>query len=111
MLNIYRNLKFKDKQVFSLREHGGKVIGYTSEGTFKVVSLVVNQSGRKRVLKEKQKNVHAFIVAEPTSSIDTPKNKLSYCPYTADYFFDAATKQKIETCSLIKITKEGIFYA
>ena len=39
----------------------GKVIAYADEVTIDDAHTVVSQAGRERVLREKQKNVHAYI--------------------------------------------------
>jgi hypothetical protein len=61
---IYFNLH---KHCYSVR-YKGKVILHTTKIDCTGVTFSVSQKGRERVLKEKRKNVHAFIVAE---SIDT----------------------------------------
>ncbi len=66
-VEVYRNLH---KNCFSVRalggENKGKVIDHVQEITLKDVKFAVQPAGRKRVLKEKQKNVHAFIRGIPT---------------------------------------------
>lgn len=60
-VEVYRNLH-KNGIVYSIRDQKTKrVIGYSSNLTLKDVKFCVNQTGRERVLREKRKNVHAFI--------------------------------------------------
>ena len=82
---IYRNLH---KDLFSIR-HKGRVIdrdaGIVAEG----IQFKVNESGRQRVISEKKKNVHAFVVADKYyryNGILTNCKKISYNPYAAGYF-------------------------
>lgn len=57
---IYRNLRTGG---FSIRFRG-KVIVHAYTLIAENVEFKVNELGRQRVLKERQKNVHAFIVAD-----------------------------------------------
>jgi len=42
-------------------EHKGRVIGYAKAVTLRDAHTVVSEAGRQRVLREKRKNVHAYI--------------------------------------------------
>ena len=86
MFYIYRNLH--RGAMFSIRRHGIVVdrreafVAY--DCTFKV-----NAKGRARVLDLRQKNVHAFVVAETYQPhiVDTSVLKaITYNPYLADTF-------------------------
>jgi len=57
---IYWNIH---KECFSVR-YRGKVIGHHTAILAKNVTFSVSQKGRERVLREKSKNVHAFVVAD-----------------------------------------------
>lgn len=72
-------------------------------------SFVVRESGRQRVLKEKRKNIHAFVKGNYQGSIMdiistdfeqfVKENKIReayYNPYTQDCFTDKETGEKIE---------------
>ena len=85
---IYRNLRTGG---FSVKHHGRVVYHAVdipisiSDATFKV-----NEKSRQRVIKEKQKNVHAYIVCDnfeitPKQNIDKI-NKVLYNPYQASTF-------------------------
>lgn len=61
-VEVYRNLKFKDKIVYSVRDaQTGLVLGHASNLMLSGCKFVVNQNGRDRVLRERKKNVHAWI--------------------------------------------------
>jgi predicted nucleic-acid-binding Zn-ribbon protein len=57
---IYRNLRTGG---FSVR-YRGKVIDRLHKFTAMSVEFRVNAAGRQRVLSDRQKNVHAFVVAD-----------------------------------------------
>jgi hypothetical protein len=87
-VDIYRNLH-KKGITYSVRDSVSKrVLFYTSNITLKDVSFLVNPKGRERVLKEKRKNVHAFIRGTVDTSGGTPSGKLiTYNPYKSDKFY------------------------
>ena len=62
-IEVYRNLH---KKCFSVR-HKGKVVGYLQDDeqlALANVTFVVQPAGRAKVLREKKKNVHAFVRGE-----------------------------------------------
>jgi hypothetical protein len=84
---IYRNLT-AGTDVFSIR-YRGKVIDRDNWFEAENVTFKVNESGRKRVLEERQKNVHAFVVAENYTFTDGKidgRAIITYNPYTLSYF-------------------------
>jgi hypothetical protein len=51
----------------------------------------VSEAGRQRVLQQKRKNVHAFIIGEPTNELDPTQHQyqiVGYNPYLKERFFD-----------------------
>lgn len=85
-LYIYRNLHMKDG--FSIR-YKGKVIARHDAFIARGVQFKVNENGRRRVIAERRKNVHAFVVAEyfENANVDvTNLQKVYYNPYKAGTF-------------------------
>lgn len=63
-VRIYYNFH---KKLFSVQEKvngSWKVVEYTKEIFLRNATFKVSEAGRQRVLKEKRKNVHAFILGE-----------------------------------------------
>lgn len=87
MFFIYRNLHHGLS--FSIRERG-KVIDRISDFEAKNVKFKVNESGRKRVIKDGCKNVHAFITTSDYSLDSTFSAKslarITYNPYKNPFF-------------------------
>ncbi len=86
MFYIYRNLH--RGAMFSIREHGIVVDRLEDLVAYNCV-FKVNEKGRQRALREKQKNVHAFVVAASflPYRVDTSVLKaITYNPYLADTF-------------------------
>ena len=86
-VEVYRNLH---KDCFSVRalngNQKGKVIDRVKSITLKEVTFVVQPAGRKRVLKEKRKNVHAFIRGIPTDEPLSESYEVKYDPYLNENF-------------------------
>ncbi len=61
-VEVYRNLKFRDRIVYSVRDaKTGLVLGHAENLLLSRCKFIVRQVGRERVLREKKKNVHAWI--------------------------------------------------
>jgi len=88
---IYRNLHTGG---FSVR-YRGKVIDRPFTFTAHGVTLKINEVGRQRAIKERQKNVHAFVVADKYKVEKYPKlsfddvdtlDRVTYNPYKDTHF-------------------------
>jgi hypothetical protein len=91
-VEIYRNLH---KNCWSVRQRG-KVKFHTDYICVKDAELKVSQKGRERVLREKRKNVHAFIkgyictAGSINAAVDDAEwTDINYNPYKYDSFVDA----------------------
>jgi len=77
-VSVYRNLH---NGLFSVW-HQGRVLAHVPEIHLKDVQFRVRESGRQKVLREKRKNVHAFVIgtvdAQPSTTAQTP---VTYNPY------------------------------
>ena len=60
-VEIYFNLH---KRLFSIRERHGKVIAHKKWVGLVRPTFIVQQGGREKVLRDKSKNVHAFVRPE-----------------------------------------------
>ena len=96
---VYYNLH---KDTFSLqsrnKEDYGRVIGHTEHVILKNANYVVRSSGRDKVLQEKKKNVHAFVVGEVVESLEGARNlekAVTYNPYKAKSFYNKETGEPI----------------
>lgn len=102
-VRVYRNLH---KQCFSVVDVStGKVILRTKQISLSNVTFKVRENGRQKVLKDKQKNVHAFVcgtVVEDILETDGFET-VSYNPYKFGYFFNQANLDKISDAFLAKL--------
>jgi hypothetical protein len=108
MTEIYRNLHRKD---WSIRNKG-IVTQHTKTTAISPAKFVVQPAGRKKVLKEQRKNVHAFIRGQVT---DIPPNwqtwkQVKYNPYLFDHFYDVDTLKRIDTATVVVLAEDGSAY-
>ena len=101
---VYWNLH---KNVWSIKcKNTGIVIGYSKLVYLKNCKFKVSPSGRKRVLLEKRKNVHAMVegtICHNKPSYDLNYNGFTYNPYKYDSFVDRDSLEPIyesETATL-----------
>jgi len=60
-VEVYRNLR---NGLMSVRECGGRVLTHEHDVFIRGARFVVGPMGRERVLREGQKNVHAYVRGE-----------------------------------------------
>lgn len=88
-VRVYYNLHKNMLSVQSKVESGWRVIAHEESVALRDVRFKVSEAGRQRVIKEKKKNVHAFIEGTMVQgneriSADTP---VSYNPYRGPFFY------------------------
>lgn len=106
-VEVYWNL---NKKCFSVRDtKTNKVILHTDKINLTDAKFVVRQGGRNRVLRDKQKNVHAFVRGYIAAHKFPERAKAAtYDPYKYDSFVDVATEQPISEASAVELfTREG----
>ena len=108
---IYKNLH---NGLFSVKQ-GGLVVAHVASVTLTNVHFKVSEAGRQRVLRDKQKNVHAFVVGmikDINKPCDKVGDRLSYNPYKADCFTwcDNGNKAILNSGELLYCdSKKGLF--
>lgn len=122
---VYRNLNSK-KLSYSIRQKG-LVVAHSDALTLRDAQFIVSDKGRKRVQKEKRKNVHAFIKAyvamngvmgtdavsteKPSERLPLPA-RIKYNPYNdLGFHCDNLTKKPFEvrTAFGVIINSKGVF--
>jgi hypothetical protein len=90
------------KNIFSLQSREkdtyGKVIGHVESVVLKSPKFVVRQAGREKVLNDKTKNVHAFVVGYVVDGVDTRNlaKIVTYNLYKYSTFVVKETEEPIE---------------
>ena len=99
-VEIYFNLH---KKCLSIR-HKGLVIAHAAAAELTDVKFAVSQAGRARVLREKRKNVHAYVRGTLVSYIplgesvpydDEVVSTVTYNPYKYDSFVRVVDQSRI----------------
>jgi hypothetical protein len=104
---IYRNLRTKTYSV--LRQ--GRVVDHPIGVVLEDVSFKVRQGGRKRVLQERRKNVHAFIVGTRVESEPQVVEavRVRYNPYEAPSFIRCDTGEPVLKAKKVWAMPDGVF--
>lgn len=108
-VEVYRNL---NNGKLSIRQ-GGKVMGHADGVLLSRVRPVVNQKGRERVLRERVKNVHAYLkgmIEEGTGRGLSYDGELYYDPYKVSEFTDKSTGEGKSELKYVRVTFEGKMY-
>lgn len=123
-MDIYRNLH---NGKWSIRD-GGLIIGHADGVLVKDAALIVNEAGRLRVIREKRKNVHAFVRGDLTAvsgfvkfkgrglpagiekihTIGRLDRRASYNPYKAGAF--TVDGEPIAETRLAALSEDGKLY-
>jgi len=115
----YRNLNRKGV-VWSVRSNrSGLVIRRSELVILRNVTLKVSQAGRKRVLRQKRKNVHAgatgILVSNTNAFRDTAWQyawvRVKYDPYKAGYFVEESTGKKVTSARYLMLRNDGAWAA
>jgi hypothetical protein len=105
-VKVYRNLH---KGCWSIRQNG-LVKAHADKINLFDCKFLVNKKGRLKVIKEKRKNVHAFVKGYLW---DTPFNlikQVAYDPYVRDSFFDTDDYNSVDEANFVKMINGKVFY-
>lgn len=112
-VKVYRNLT---KKCYSVQQ-AGIVVAYLNELEVTEATFAVNQAGRRKCIREKQKNVHAFIIGKFASGqIGTTSHEtgcmvpVGYNPYRFDSFrcFSSPLGDPVHTSPLVSIYGKSV---
>jgi len=110
-VRVYRNLNKKCLSVQSWVEgKGWRVTDHVQKIFLDNASFKVSQAGRRRVLAEQKKNVHAFIVGKRVEQPKkTPVELVKYNPYHCPNFYYVANPNRYPvSVSSVEITPKMI---
>ena len=105
-VRVYYNLH---KHCYSVQDYAtGKVIAHVPSIHLSDVSFVVRKAGRAKVLREKRKNVHAFVVGFwKKTACRKCKTRVRYNPYISDSFF--TDNGPVTSSKSAALTDKGVF--
>ena len=104
-VKVYRNLR---TGTFSV-QHQGLVVAHLETVHLLGVRFAVSEAGRQRVIRDKQKNVHAFLIGTLTDQAPATAEAVSYNPYHAGHFFAKQTGAAVYTAPAATLTTGRIF--
>lgn len=107
-VRVYYNLH---KHTFSIQhkvEGRWLVRDYADEVTLKDVTFQVSQAGRKRVIEEGRKNVHAFVIGTLVDDIPETPVQAVYNPYKYDSFVERATEAPVHTAAYARLKNRQV---
>lgn len=96
-------------------QYKGKVVGHTEDIALTDVKFVVRPAGRAKVLREKKKNVHAFVQGIVVEKLVSDHwRRVSYNPYKGDTFYlvdmdEQGIKASVETAHKAYITGKTVW--
>lgn len=106
---VYRNLR---NGLLSIKQNG-VVVGHTDSLVLENIKFIVKESGRQRVLREQQKNVHAYVSGHILVSGNVKEDAglveeitVVYNPYKMDKF-STRTGVRLKGCKYLTINKSG----
>lgn len=107
-VDVYRNLT---KNTFSIRKKG-KVVEYSDSVYIHNPIFVVSEKSRQRVLKNRQKNVHAVVRGEfrGFSYFDDNMKSAIYNPYHNESFVDSVTGLRIDSSDDAFLKDGKVYY-
>ncbi len=115
LVHVYRNLH---KKCYSIRKKG-KVVAHRESVLIENPTFVVQPAGRARVLREKKKNVHAYVKGKwvtvtsgKIKSIMFGARKVRYNPYLGkDFFYTDGDQEPVFGFEVSKalLTPEGVW--
>jgi hypothetical protein len=110
-VDAYRNL---NDDCISLRSREpdtrGRVIDHVDTAVIRDVEFIVQPAGRRRVLDEERKNVHAFVRGYTT---DRPRHaasgiRVTYNPYKYASFVTVDNERPVVSADVAVVTTEGV---
>jgi hypothetical protein len=106
VIDAYRNLR---RRCISVRRKG-RVVKCSKSVSIKNPKFIVQAAGRKRVLREQQKNVHAFVRGEPAGR--APRGlctvAVTYDPYKYKSFVTRKGKRPIRGALFAVVKPSGV---
>lgn len=113
-VKVYRNLH---NQLFSIVDLAtGLVVAHSRTVRLRDAKFIVNEAGRQRVLRDKQKNVHAYVVGTFKGVLEeAQRHEAYYNPYEFGTFVtssydDTGARQGIFEAASVTLRDGKVFY-
>ena len=114
-VKVYYNLHKKCYSIVSLeKESYGRVIKHSNCVPLFDAQFKVSEKGRQRVLRKKQKNVHAYVVGTWLGHLNdeitisgTPIKSATYNPYKYRSFVDATSEKPLAKAKQVLLSTQN----
>lgn len=113
-VRVYRNLHNGKLSVQVKQDGKWKVHAHVDDIVLDNPKFKVSQTGRERVLREKAKNVHAFIHGNVSTSEDFDADRarqVTYNPYKMEHFSTKDDGQHIFEANMARVQSSGHIHA
>jgi hypothetical protein len=108
VVDVYRNL---NRACWSVRDSSTRrVVAHVNTIALTACTMHVSNAGRRRVLREHRRNVHAFIRGAPTLAT-RPQTRIRYDPFTMPGFELARGGRTVERASVVVFDANGHAWA
>jgi len=114
---VYYNLRKKCFSVKALEgTNKGRVVKHASSVILTNVTFKVSEAGRQRVLRDKQKNVHAGAQGTlcstdiPFAWVTSRPRSATYNPYSNKTFVDVDSRQPVVSSDMVELTNRKVLY-
>ena len=110
-VRVYRNLHKQTWSIVSCRT--GRVIDHRPFLALWDCKLVVRPAGREKVIRERRKNVHAFVVGTPLANSVKAEGYVSitYNPYAAPTFTRRDNGEPVTGARAVLLAPDGKAFA
>jgi len=85
------------------------VVDHTSLISLKNCAFKVSEKGRQRVLRQRRKNVHAFVVGTVANIGKGCLEAISYNPYRGSHFFIKKSRALTQNARYCLCNERGVF--
>ena len=106
-VKVYRCLN-RNGVVFSIQQEG-KVVGHTSNLFLKDVTLKINNSGKKKAIESKIRNVHAFVVGMISEEEYQPQQRITYNPFVEKGFYFQESGEEVSKLDKAQFNTNGFW--
>jgi len=111
-VDVYKNLHWSQdgKTVYSIREHGGRVLDHQPIVILRDCTMTVQPAGRRAVAAGGPKNVHAWITGvRMFAATFSHAVQLRYDPRLFETFVVASTGEPVHRAALVRLDGRGVF--
>jgi hypothetical protein len=106
-VKVYWNLH---RHLYSVQQNG-LVVGHAECVALNDATFKVSQAGRNRVLNEKRKNVHAFIIGTIVPSGTAGGTRITYNPYKYSTFVTLENECPVFKAKAVTLEGRGVIHA